>query len=255
MRSLCLLLLLANALFLGWAQFIDVQVTDLQHRPVVSNAPPRIVLAREAARAPEPSVETPEQLTSVIAEPPQPAVQSSPALVAPIPASTTPAGVQHATAVCTSVGPFAELPEAEGAVKALRRAGFEPRQREVQGELWVGYWVSVQGLPSRAAAEEAMKRLTDKGMSDVYVLPASESGNVVSLGVFSERQRAQRRADEARVLGLEPRIDDRKKTGAVYWLDVDQPEPVQPVDTSIFQTDPGKIMRLELRECPAVKVE
>jgi hypothetical protein len=123
----------------------------------------------------------------------------------------------------------------------------------VQGEMWVGYWVSVQGLPSREAANAALKQLADKGMNDVYVLPGTESGNVLSLGVFSDHQRAQRRADDARSVGLNARVDDRKRTGAVYWVDVDQPEPVQPVDTSIFQTEPGKINRLELRACPGAE--
>jgi hypothetical protein len=157
--------------------------------------------------------------------------------------------------MCTSVGPFAENSDATKAEEALRTAGFKPRKREVQGELWAGYWVSVPNFASRAAAEEAMKSMTDKGMTDVYVLPGADAGNVVSLGVFTERQRAQRRADEARAFGLEPRIDDRKRSGTAFWIDVDQPEPVQPVDTSIFPSDPGKIMRLELRDCPTATVE
>jgi hypothetical protein len=36
----------------------------------------------------------------------------------------------------------------------------------------------------------------------------------------------------------------------VYWLDVDMTEPGKAIDTSLFQSDPGKIMRLEMRQCP-----
>lgn len=250
MRTLCLLLLLANALFLGWSQLIDVRVTDLQRRPAVSAPPPRIVLAREAGNAKAPAAESSQPLVE-----PAPASPKSepqvPLAASPPPTRETP----RAQIACTSVGPFAESTEAAAAEAALRTAGFKPRQRMVQGELWVGVWVSVQNFASRQAAEQSMKLLTDKGMTDVYVLPESEAGNILSLGVFSDRQRAQRRADEARALGLDPRIDDRKRAGSVYWVDVDQPEPVQPVDTSIFQTDPGKIMRLELRNCPAGTVD
>jgi hypothetical protein len=53
-----------------------------------------------------------------------------------------------------------------------------------------------------------------------------------------------------RALGLTPRIDDRKRAGSVYWVDVDLQEPGQVIDSSIFQTDPGKITRLEMRACP-----
>jgi hypothetical protein len=81
-------------------------------------------------------------------------------------------------------------------------------------------------------------------------MPSSEPGNVLSLGVFSDFQRAQRRLEEARRLGLQPQIDDRKRAGTVYWIDADLNRPGQAIDTSIFQTDPRKIMRLELKACP-----
>ncbi len=245
MRSVCLLLLLANALYLGWSQLIDVRSSDLQRKPVVANPPPRIVLAREAAVLPP---------TDTAEQPAAPAV-TEPAVAPATPPPATPRESPRGSSMCTSVGPFASVSDATTAEAALRAAGFEPRQRAVQGELWAGYWVSVQNFATREAAEQAMKSLTDKGMTDVYVLPGADIGNVVSLGVFSERQRAERRADEARAIGLNPQIDDRKRSGTAYWVDVDQPAPVQPVDTSIFTSDPGKIMRLELRDCPATTVE
>ena len=151
---------------------------------------------------------------------------------------------------CSSVGPFADLTEASQAQAALKSAGFEPRQRVEEGELWVGYWVSVQDFESRDTAEAALRLLVSNGVSDVYLMPATDSANVLSLGVFSDYQRAQRRADEIRALGLEPRIDDRKRAGSVYWIDADLPEPGKRIDTSMFQTDPRKITRLELRPCP-----
>ena len=233
MRTLCLLLLLINALFFGWAQLIDVNATDLQQRPTAANPPARIMLAREVPAGGVTELAEAAAATSDTA----PSAASSQSGKAPV--------------VCTSVGPFAESTEAATAEAALRKAGFQPRQRMVQGEMWVGYWVSVQGLPSREAANNALQLLADKGMTDVYVLPGSETGGVLSLGVFTDNQRAQRRADEARSVGLNPRIEDRKRSGSVYWVDVDQSEPIQPIDTSIFQSDPGKIMRLELRGCPA----
>lgn len=237
MRTLCLLLLLANALFFGWAQLIDVHATDLQRRPATSTPSARIMLAREAAGWASNSLEPGKPTTA----------PTGSAIVTPAP---TREQTRAPAVTCTSVGPFAESTEAATAEAELRKAGFQPRQRMVQGEMWVGYWVSVQGLPSREAADNALKLLADKGMNDVYVLPGSESGSVLSLGVFADQQRAQRRANEARAIGLTPRIDDRKRSGSVYWVDVDQPEPIEPIDSSIFQSDPGKIMRLELRACP-----
>jgi hypothetical protein len=236
-RTFCLLLILGNALFFSWAELIDVHVSSFDRASAANVAPPpRIVLAREASSEPEPAVVKDVQ----------------PPRVEPLNSSST---AQVATASgdamsCTTVGPFADLADASHAQAALRSGGFAPRQRLEQGELWVGYWVSVQNLESRGAAESAVKTLSDSGIKDVYLMPGGDPANILSLGVFSDYHRAERRAEEIRALGFEPRIDDRKRAGSVYWLDVDLPEPGKSIDTSIFQTDPGKIMRLELRGCP-----
>jgi hypothetical protein len=237
MRTLSLLLILCNVLFLVWSQLIDVHINPLERATQVrAAAPPRIVLAREVKKD-------------------LPASPDESASAAPAP---LPSGEQTAAAApsdagapdCTSVGPFANLSEASQAQAALRAVGFSPRQRLEQGELWVGYWVSVQNFPNRDAAEEALQKLSDNDITDVYLMPGSDPANVLSLGVFSDFQRAQRRVEEVRALGLQPQIDDRKRAGSVYWLDADLSEPGQAIDTSIFQTDPRKIMRLELRACP-----
>lgn len=232
MRTLSLLLILGNTLFLVWSQLIDVHIHPLERERVArANPPPRIVLAREVRQEAEPAAPS-EPATSTPATPPRVAAAGS------------------GQFGCTSVGPFANLSDASQAQATLSAAGFAPRQRLEQGELWVGYWVSVQDLPNRDAAEEALQRLSDAGITDVYLMPGSEPPNVLSLGVFSDFQRAQRRVQEVQKLGLNPQIDDRKRAGSVYWIDADLTQEGQAIDTSIFQTDPRKIMRLELRACP-----
>jgi len=232
MRTLCLMLILANVFYFTWSQMIDVNVPSLERRGAKPVEPPmRIVLAREMIEAnPE------ERSVGPIRDVEPPAVE-------PLAAQSS--------AHCMSVGPFPDLPQAAQAQAALRGAGFQPRQRMEQGEIWAGYWVSVQGLATRDAAEAALKTLSASGIADVYVMPGSDPPNVLSLGVFSDYQRAQRRVDEVRAIGLTPRIDDRKRAGSVYWIDVDLQEPGQILDSSIFQSDPGKITRLEMRACPA----
>jgi len=234
MRTFCLVLILCNVLFLSWSQLLDARVRDLERSPPpVVSPPPRLVLAREVPANPQPAHVNPVQ----------------PPRVAPL-GSNLPEQQTADTMTCSSVGPFADLAEASQAQAALKNAGFEPRQRVEQGELWVGYWVSVQDFESRDSAEAALRLLVSNGVSDVYLMPTTDSSNVLSLGVFSDYQRAQRRADEIRALGLEPRIDDRKRAGSVYWIDADLPEPGRGIDTAMFQTDPRKITRLELRPCP-----
>ena len=243
MRTLCLLLILANVFYFTWSQLLDVSVGSLDRKGAPPAEPPaRIVLAREVAEAnpPEPGVARIQDVQPPAVEP-----------LAPADSAQAGGSPPRDVLSCTSVGPFADLPQAAQAQASLRAAGFQPRQRMEQGEIWAGYWVSVQGLATREAAEAALKTLSANGIADVYLMPGSEPANMLSLGVFSDYQRAQRRLDEVRALGLTPRIDDRKRAGSVYWIDVDLQEPGQLIDSSIFQTDPRKITRLEMRACPA----
>lgn len=248
MRAFCLLLLLVNALYFIWSQVIDVRVSSLDRVPTrVAVPPPRIVLAREAQQgAPEPEAEE-EPIPEVrdVVPPRVEPLESS----GTVPSATAAAAGEDALS-CTSVGPFADLGQASQAQATLRSLGYEPRQRVEEGELWTGYWVSVRDFPTRDSAEVALKTLTANGVTDVYLMPGADPENVLSLGVFSDYQRAQRRAEQVRALGLTPQISDRKRAGSVFWLDVDLKEPGQSIDTSVFQVGQSRILRLELRACP-----
>src|SRR5690349_6357987 len=150
---------------------------------------------------------------------------------------------------CTSVGPFQDLASAAQAAAALKGAGFESEQRLEQGEMWVGYWLSLQGLGTREEADRALARLKEQGISDAYIIPGSDPPNVVSLGVFKDHERAQRRLSEIQQLGLPAQLSDRKRAGSVYWLDA-AVNPGQTLDLSLLGSEPGKILRLEMRACP-----
>lgn len=247
MRAFCLLLVLVNALYFIWSQVIDVQVSSLDRAPVRLATPPaRIVLAKEvqegAAVEDEPEEEPIPEVRDVV--PPQVEPLQSAGTVQP------PAAPREDGSTCTSVGPFADLGQASQAQATLRSMGYQPRQRVEQGELWTGYWVSVRDFANRNDAEDALQTLNSNGITDVYLMPGSDPPNVLSLGVFSDYQRAQRRAQEVRAIGLTPQISDRKRAGSVFWIDVDLKDPGQTIDTSLFQVGQSRILRLELRACP-----
>lgn len=225
MRALALLLLLANLCFLGWATLIDVPQTSGRVLPASTNSAPRLSLATERA-AQTPAVDIPAT------NPRSESIDSAQPL---------------RDLTCISLGPYQDASAAEGVSKSLQGAGFTTRQRVEQGEVWMGYWVSVSDLPSPAAAEEALTHLKAGGIVDAYILPGNTT---LSLGVFSELPRAQRRVEEVRRLGLEPVLSDRKREGASHWLDIDLKEPGQVIDPALLQSS-GTIVRLETRACPA----
>jgi len=211
MRAIIVLLLLANVAFFAWSQWIAKPAGPVGSPPADA---PRLVLADEAPPAP------------------------------PLPTLRLAEGVE-----CVSLGPFLDLTEAARASTGLREAGLEPRQRAREGAVWNGYWVSLGGLADVGTAEQLVERLRAAGIGDAYVMPADGAGPTISLGLFTERPRALRRTDEVRAMGFEPAIEERQRTGTVYWIDVDVGSPEQLPDPATFEDQGGRIFRLEVKPC------
>jgi hypothetical protein len=152
---------------------------------------------------------------------------------------------------CISVGPFREVTEAAHAAATLRAAHYDPRQRAAEGEIWAGVWVYLPTPPGRGAADPILAKLKAGGIDDALEMPGPNEGSVISLGLFSEPKRAQARVAQAQALGLNPGIADRKRTGNVYWIDID----LKPTDTLLnpadLQGEAGRIVRLEVKGCPS----
>lgn len=242
MKALFLALLLANLVVLAWTQW---------HAPakpsppsVATNPVPTLQLAAENSAQSEP--QTP------VAEPPH-TTQPPPAL--PPRESASPpqssAALINDVARCISLGPFRDLAEASQASSTMRGSGHAPRTRLAQGDVWAGLWVYLADLPSRAEAQRAMSVLKQKGVADAYIMPAADQTNVISLGIFSEPQRAQRRAEEVKALGFTPSIADRTRKDTVYWIDIDLKPTDAMVNPSDLPSEGGRIVRLQVVACPS----
>jgi cell division septation protein DedD len=157
-------------------------------------------------------------------------------------AAIAPAGDER----CISIGPFEELAQASASQAILREAGFAPNQRVVDGEIWVGYWVHLAGIATRDAANEILVDLRANDISDSYIVPGAEGPQIISLGVFSEINRAASLRERVRALGYEPTVADRSRGATLYWIDIDATD--EPVDIDALQA-PGRINRLEQRPC------
>ncbi len=122
---------------------------------------------------------------------------------------------------CITVGPFRDVAEAAHAASLLRGGGYDPRQRVVDGDVWAGVWVYLPIPASPVAKEQLLSKLKVAGIDDALEMPGPADASVISLGLFGEQKRAQTRVSQAQVLGLNPAIADRKRTGNVYWIDID----------------------------------
>lgn len=242
MKALFLGLLALNLLFLAWSQW---------HAP--ARPPPASIPQGTAA----PTLQLANEASNVV-----PAEENSSTAPMTVPSSQVAANDSAPAAPgtnellndigrCISLGPFRDLAEAGQASSTMRGAGYSPRTRVAEGDVWAGLWVYLADLPSRAEAQRAMTLLKQRGVADAYIMPASDQTNVISLGIFTEPPRAQRRAEEVRALGFTPSIADRTRRDTVYWIDID----LKPTDSMIspadIQGESGRIVRLEVKACPS----
>jgi hypothetical protein len=151
---------------------------------------------------------------------------------------------------CISVGPFRDVAEAAHAASTLRAGGYDPRQRVAEGEVWAGVWVYLPITPQRAAAD-TLAKLKAGGIEDALEMPGPSDGSVISLGLYSDSKRAQGRVTQAQSLGLSPALIDRKRTGDVYWIDIDLKPTDSVLKPSDLEGEAGRIVRLEVKGCPA----
>ena len=252
MRNLFLALVLANFAFAAWHLWFSqppraVHVVDpaVPSITLVSELPPDLQALPRVDESTATSGATPAE-TSARAEPPADAAAAHEA-EAPSPTSDVAAAASAAS--CSTIGPFRELAQAATAAANLRTAGYQPTQRVAEGDIWIGYWVYIDAIAGEAQANEILAKVRDAGITDSYVIPNSDTGSLVSLGVFSEISGVSRRRDQVRALGLDPKVVDRTRRATVYWVDVVLASD-QKLDFDSLQT-PGRILRLEQRNCDA----
>ena len=239
LKIIVLCLALANVGYFLWSQGI----ANSEEAPVPAARTLR--LASEAAPAGPPP--------SGLAAPAAPVTASDPgtafgaAIPNPIPQGLLP----HSGQRCVTVGPFHDVAEAARAAGLLRRGGYDPRQRVIEGEVWSGLWVYVPLPAGRPAADQSLAKLKAAGIDDALEMPGPEDGSVLSLGLFGDQKRAQARVSQAQAAGLNPALVDRKRTGNLYWVDVD----LKPTDGALnpadLQGDAGRISRVEVKACQA----
>jgi hypothetical protein len=140
------------------------------------------------------------------------------------PGSATGAGGVAATPAaqrCVSMGPFSDSQLTAQATAMLKQDGYQPRQRPANGPVPDGYMVMIGPLPSEAAQQRIVGRLSRGGLDDAFALPKLEEGYAVSVGLFSALARAERRVLAVERMGLKASVVERTRPGTVYWLDFD----------------------------------
>ncbi len=206
MRVAFYLLLLANLLFLAWAEWIAVPAVPAE----VPSGVPRLELVGQDVPA-SPPAEGAAQA---------PAGALSAALTAQA-AAPAPSGADAAPASqCLSVGPFGRNRDASKAIAFLRARNLAPRQRAavVQPVQW--YWVYLPDVSDPARERRALAQLRHDGLAGAEAMPTPDGKPGISLGLFQDASLAQRQLARARAKGFAAKLSARLVAQPVYWLDV-----------------------------------
>lgn len=120
---------------------------------------------------------------------------------------------------CVSIGPFPTQSDLRRAMNVLTPSVLRIQFREARVRQSRGWSVF---LPAPASREEALgvaRQLNGRGVRDFYVVTAGAQQNTISLGLFRDRNNAERRRNEIAALGFAPAITERAEDLPVYWLD------------------------------------
>ena len=236
MRVTFFVLLGLNLVYLAWAGWVAAPDPE----PLVAEVNrklPQLTLASE---------EQPTDSTALS----RPVTSRAP-LPAPVsPPEGTPVASTESSSRCVSVGPFNDLAHAARGAALLRERGFDPEQRAEQGETWEGFWVYVGNLASAADETRVVQALARAGLRDARPMPATGEGRRVSVGLFTERARAERRAQTVKRLGFAAEIVERRQPGTVYWVDIELEDDSRTVPMEGLLSLENAGARLEIRVCP-----
>lgn len=115
-----------------------------------------------------------------------------------------------------SIGPFDSRAETDNILPELDRNGLSYRVEEVSTRESLGFIVVTATYPDRAGATEDLDALATAGIKDFLFIGRGDYVNRISVGVFSQRSAAERRAAELNEKGFAFDVIERSR-GTTYY--------------------------------------
>jgi hypothetical protein len=148
---------------------------------------------------------------------------------------------------CVTVGPFVANDAAAQAAQILLDAGYRTTAWEDIQPVVEGYWVSLASPGAGRAEQQLLQRLRRGGVEEASPILDAILGRRISLGVFSDQERAAAQAARASTVGVEASIIPREREQTVRWLDFQLRTDAPGFAQSRFQVGGAE---LEFRPCP-----
>jgi|GEM_PF-3659885 len=208
MRTVALLLLIANLVFFAW-QYPQQQLIDSQRVETISS-----VGGQDKTKPSGESLMMLKELPSAVAE----KMVNVEAGKAPAAASVA-TGTATPSSTCWTLGPFADNRQADKGLTILTAEGVKGRVQKRSGSTLAGYRVQLAQQRSKAAAERTIAELRRRGAKDIALM-TNDGSYYVSLGFFSKQVSARQRSSTVRKLGYKALIQKVYREQTTYWLDL-----------------------------------
>jgi Holliday junction resolvase len=238
MRHVVYLLLVGNLAFFGW-HMLELQKQDGMARalPAIPATATLLVTLQEMEQkqaqdlASEPESKLESEIDPELLGPAEQQV-----LIESLTELMPPGGGGAIT--CRTLGPILAAAQLKSLVSKLDELGLEPRHRTSEKKETTSYWVYLPAM-KYSQALEIKDKLDKRKDKDYYI----KKDNVISLGVFNEKSRAEVRLSQVQKLGLEAVLEPRYEIQTVNWLDIDR------------QTGDAVDLGAVMEEYPGVKLQ
>jgi hypothetical protein len=226
-RYIVYLLVLANVAFFAWHWYAPAAAPQAAGPPPLPRNVDRLVLLSERPPEPAPQADTPKETVAEpraaqqipagtpaqgVNPPGEPVRVAEPAEgEAPAP----PAQVQPARS-CWTIGPISKKRIVTALVEGLSPDDYLVNVRTADVREPAGYWVYMPSMP-RSEARRIVADLDAHGMKDYYI----GKQNYLSLGIFSDEKKAERRRREVKRYGYDALVEARFRTREAHWIDIE----------------------------------
>lgn len=245
MKWLFILLLVTNAVYLGWEMDRNVQLerANVSSAIKIPAGTQRLELLSELEKPPETrsriKLDTELSVDNFNSEPvlpialnpntekmidalmPESAItQTVDATVIETESDGPSTNSYAASTVCYTYGPIPNLKESRLFADWLNERDILYNQRQTDEQGRQLFWVYLAAQGSRASAEAAMKDLKLKGVKDMRLIREGDLSNAISLGLFSSQAAVNRRLNEIKAKGYQSVVVPYSGGKKIHWFDV-----------------------------------
>ena len=212
MRGFFILLLLSNLAYFAWQYFTPER--ELAPAVSVQTQGKQLVMLSELADSERPAPRITASAEEEAKTTPRPAVEMpQPESIAQTETDTP--------ELCVTVDQIAEAQQLTTLLNLLRPAGAGNIEQGEQAGVRGSYWVMLPPYSDKSAADASAKILSERKLRDFFIVRSGEYENAISLGVFSNEERARRRQQQLDALGSglpRARIERIELPTREYWL-------------------------------------